>query len=272
MAFVFLSHSTSDKKEFVRPLYEYLVAHGVDCFLDERDIEWGKSIPKEIRVGIARVAEDPAGYLLVVISEASLASKWLQHELDEAEMLRSGKDYGYILPVVFPDVDQNAAQRVLGRSIRYIVSNDPIEIGSALVGIIGHRHPLIPRVRWSGGERELDSWDLGLLELVRMKETLEFRWWGDSNWGVLLTSKRQKFYQIFKSVISPLLDLVEAGFLQRESSQLLDDRSEEFRLSEMGIDVLEAVEKKNSWSWENRIRISEMKMIPMERMFVQQEE
>lgn len=268
MAFVFLSHSSADKKLIVRPLCHYLADHGIEVFLDEKHIEWGASIPEAVRKGIGRVQTDTAGYLLVIISITSISSRWLHHELHEAEVFRNEKDYGYILPVVLPDVDQNAARTVIGASRRYLVSDDPVEIGSAVVGIISRHHPLQPRIRWEGGERILDSWDYGLLEYIRRAGVLGFRWFEDSRWGVFIDSGDQHFFQLFKSVITPLIDLSEGGYVKRDSGQLLDECSEEFKLTERGKIVLSDAKRSNVWAWQHRIQIEEMRIVPFEAVRV----
>jgi hypothetical protein len=75
---VFLSHNSNDK-DFVRKLHLDLEAHGVRTWLDEAEIKVGESLIEKIRQGI-----DEMEYVAAILSPASVASPWVQRELDVA--------------------------------------------------------------------------------------------------------------------------------------------------------------------------------------------
>jgi len=78
MATVFISYSHLDS-EVADRIGDALSAQGVDFFRDMKDIDWGKSINSEVRLGIVQA---PA--LLVILSPASLKSAWVPYEVGYA--------------------------------------------------------------------------------------------------------------------------------------------------------------------------------------------
>jgi hypothetical protein len=75
---IFLSHSHHDKP-FVRRLAQDLVNSGARVWLDEAEMLLGDSLIEKIREGI-----DAMDYVGAVISRHSVASVWVQRELDVA--------------------------------------------------------------------------------------------------------------------------------------------------------------------------------------------
>ena len=75
---VFLSHSYKDKL-FVFKLRDDLEARGFSTWVDAHDLHGGDSLPRKIADGIAR-----SSAMVVVLSHAALASKWLAYELQIA--------------------------------------------------------------------------------------------------------------------------------------------------------------------------------------------
>ena len=75
---VFLSHTKSDKP-FVRELAKDLDNHGIKCWLDEAEIKIGQPLIETIRQSI-----DEVDYVVVVLSPDSVASSWVQREVEEA--------------------------------------------------------------------------------------------------------------------------------------------------------------------------------------------
>ena len=73
---IFLSHSSLDKSEFVRPLAELLQSKGASIWLDENAIELGSNILEEIRTGISESL-----LFIIAISENSMTSNWANLEL-----------------------------------------------------------------------------------------------------------------------------------------------------------------------------------------------
>jgi hypothetical protein len=75
---VFLSHNVKDKP-FVQKLARDLDNHGVQYWLDEAEIKVGDSLIEKIRSGI-----DEVDYVAVILSPNSIASPWVQREIDVA--------------------------------------------------------------------------------------------------------------------------------------------------------------------------------------------
>jgi len=75
---VFLSHNYSDKP-FVRRLAADLDNQGIPYWLDEAEIKIGESLIEKIRAGI-----DKVDFVAVVLSPNSVASPWVQREVDVA--------------------------------------------------------------------------------------------------------------------------------------------------------------------------------------------
>ena len=77
---VFISHASQDKP-FVRKLVQELEKHHLDVWFDEQEIKVGDSIVAKVSGGLK-----DSDYLVVVLSKASVASRWVQEELNAALM------------------------------------------------------------------------------------------------------------------------------------------------------------------------------------------
>jgi hypothetical protein len=75
---VFISHTAVDKR-FVRRLKARVEAAGYDVWLDEHDLLAGDPLAEQIGEALKR-----AKVVLVVVSTASVASRWLRYELNIA--------------------------------------------------------------------------------------------------------------------------------------------------------------------------------------------
>ncbi len=91
---VFVSHSSQDKP-FVRDLVDELKQRNVQVWFDERELQVGDSIVQ----GISKGLED-ADYLLVILSKHSVASPWVQNELNAAMMEETSRRGIVVLPAV----------------------------------------------------------------------------------------------------------------------------------------------------------------------------
>jgi len=90
---VFMSHASPDKP-YVRGLVKALRDGGVTVWFDEDHIEWGESVPREIRKGLLN-----SRYGIVILSEAYLAErKWTEHEF-QGLLARETLDTTVILPI-----------------------------------------------------------------------------------------------------------------------------------------------------------------------------
>ncbi|MCD5353417.1 toll/interleukin-1 receptor domain-containing protein [Kineosporia mesophila] len=80
----FISHSSQDKDRFVIKFATELRANGVDAWVDQWEMLPGDSlIDKIFNIGIAN-----ANAIIVIISAASIESKWVKEELDLAMVRR----------------------------------------------------------------------------------------------------------------------------------------------------------------------------------------
>lgn len=96
---VFLSHNTKDKP-FVRKLAKDLDSHGVKYWLDEAEIKIGESLIEKIRSGI-----DQVDYVAVILSENSVASPWVQREIDVAMNQEINGRKIKVLPIMYQKCD-----------------------------------------------------------------------------------------------------------------------------------------------------------------------
>lgn len=90
---VFISHSSKDKP-FVRKLAGDLLANGVQVWLDELRIHVGDSIPSKIAKGLAE-----SDFFLIVISQNSVQSPWVENELDNALVKEIESKRVHVLPL-----------------------------------------------------------------------------------------------------------------------------------------------------------------------------
>lgn len=94
---VFVSHASADKA-FVDRLVGDLAARGIPVWYDKLDLRLGESIPGSINAGLA-----DSKYFAIVLSRASVASKWVQEELNAALMTQVAKGGTFILPLLLED-------------------------------------------------------------------------------------------------------------------------------------------------------------------------
>jgi hypothetical protein len=94
---VFVSHASGDKI-FVDHLVADLAAREIPVWYDKLDLRLGESIPGSINAGLAE-----AKYFAIVLSKASVASKWVQEELNAALMTQVAKGGTFILPLLLED-------------------------------------------------------------------------------------------------------------------------------------------------------------------------
>jgi hypothetical protein len=90
---IFISHTAVDK-QFVRRLKARVEAAGYDVWLDEHDLLAGDPLAEQIGEALKR-----AKVVLVVVSKASVASRWLRYELNIATQ-RMIKGECRVIPVV----------------------------------------------------------------------------------------------------------------------------------------------------------------------------
>jgi formylglycine-generating enzyme required for sulfatase activity len=95
---VFISYSHADSR-FVDELADKLKASGVDVWIDKWKIKVGDSITHKINEGIG--ASD---FLIIVLSSASVKSKWVREELNAALIKNVEEEkHAFILPVLIEE-------------------------------------------------------------------------------------------------------------------------------------------------------------------------
>ena len=99
MASVFLSHNSADKP-FVRRLAQSLQSKGHVVWLDEAEINIGDSLIEKIREGL-----DKVDYVAVVLSQNSIASAWVQRELDIGSNREIAEKRVILLPLMLQHVE-----------------------------------------------------------------------------------------------------------------------------------------------------------------------
>lgn len=94
---VFISYSSRDTK-FAKWLATRLKAEGLDVWIDVQRIAVGDSIVHRLNEGLGS-----ASYLIAILSESSVNSKWVRDELDYAFFKEKTKQPVTILPVVIDE-------------------------------------------------------------------------------------------------------------------------------------------------------------------------
>lgn len=115
MKSVFISHAAEDK-EFVRKLASDLAVHGIRPWVDEVEIKVGDSLIDRINQGIQE-----ADYILLVLSEASIGSRWVQEEIRVAVDRDPSGAARALLPVLIEDVELPP----ILRNLNYLDLRDP---------------------------------------------------------------------------------------------------------------------------------------------------
>lgn len=94
---IFISHSSKDKA-FAKILCMDLEANGYIPWLDEWDIKVGESIPEKISNGLQE-----ADFIIVILSENSVASKWVEREWQTKYWNEIDKGCINVLPLLLKD-------------------------------------------------------------------------------------------------------------------------------------------------------------------------
>ena len=91
---VFVSHSSSDA-DVVRKLRQALEPHGVDLWVDRRELAPGDVLVPEIESAI-----DEAAHVIVVLSPEALKSAWVKKEVEFARLPRPSPREGVMLSML----------------------------------------------------------------------------------------------------------------------------------------------------------------------------
>lgn len=96
---IFLSHSHRDK-EFARRFGKDLRGMGIPTWIDDAEIKLGDSLIQKISEGIQTME-----YLAVILSTVSVASEWVQREVEIAMTLEIHGRSVKVLPILLEDCD-----------------------------------------------------------------------------------------------------------------------------------------------------------------------
>lgn len=112
----FISHSSKDR-EFVERLYADLQSKGVRCWYAPEDLKIGEPFLLGIDQGI-RLHDK----LLLVLSEHSVDSGWVQHEVLSAMSKEQGKEPWVLFPIRIDDsvMNTNVSWTTMLRNSRHI--------------------------------------------------------------------------------------------------------------------------------------------------------
>ncbi len=105
---VFISHNTRDKARFVRQLVADLEQAGVSCWLDEKQIKPGMLIPSAVGTGL-----EQCQFVLVVLSQHSTGSNWVEFERDIALMSLLSDGSKTIIPLLLEDCERPPILRAI---------------------------------------------------------------------------------------------------------------------------------------------------------------
>ena len=161
---VFLSHNHADKP-FVRRLAADLDNQGIPYWLDEAEIKVGESLIEKIRDGI-----DKVDFVAVVLSPNSVASPWVQREVDVAMNQEIMGRRVKVLPLMYMACDLPGF--LLGK--RYADFTEDTRYANALedlvnsIGVVFNKNAYAPPMNATNLGQALDrAWSKALPMLTR---------------------------------------------------------------------------------------------------------
>ena len=112
---IFISHSTSDKATITR-LQKQVEIYGLSTWVNSRELTRGDPLADSIKDSIR-----DARHFLVVLSQKSIASEWVQKEVRFAQELVKQRDDGFkVIPVVLPGTLKGHLSLLFGKEHLYI--------------------------------------------------------------------------------------------------------------------------------------------------------
>lgn len=161
---IFLSHNKADKP-FARRLAADLEHQGIRYWLDEAEIKVGESLIEKIRDGI-----DSAAYVAVILSPDSIASPWVQREVDVAMNQEIRGRRVKVLPIMYRECELPGF--LLGK--KYANFSEPASYSAAFedlvksIGVVFNKRALIADGAAGTLERAVDkAWRTALPMLSR---------------------------------------------------------------------------------------------------------
>jgi hypothetical protein len=101
---IFLCHSSEDKEEVVKPIFEACNQAEISCWYDEAEIKWGDSITQKVNEGL-RISQ----YVIVVFSTAFIEKNWPKRELNSVLNLEASTGEVKVLPLLVGTEQEKSA-------------------------------------------------------------------------------------------------------------------------------------------------------------------
>lgn len=149
---VYLAHATEDKAQ-VRPIAEYLMAHGVEVWFDEWEIEPGDSLREKMEQGLGEMT-----HFVVVLTETSITKPWVAKEIDVGMVRQVGGESRFV-PLV---VDVNPARLSPFIQAMLFLTLDPSN-ENELKALVGRLHGVSRKPSLGAKPRYVTSIPDGLL-------------------------------------------------------------------------------------------------------------
>jgi hypothetical protein len=92
---VFISHSSTDKR-FVRKLKDDLNENDIQTWFDEDELDLGDTLSDKLDSAL-----EDSSHFLIVLSEASVKSEWVQYELEKALKQKNSNLLQKVIPVKY---------------------------------------------------------------------------------------------------------------------------------------------------------------------------
>lgn len=141
---IFLSYAHKDASEVAEWLYIRLTGCGYEVWKDNHSLPLGSSFPKEISNAVGQQE-----YFIVLLSAASMASAWVQDEIDIAKVARR-----QIIPIMLEEVEVP----LYLRTIQCLEMRAGINDWRALHQLVNHlgNGQSIPRVYNMSGHKDIE--------------------------------------------------------------------------------------------------------------------
>src|SRR6185503_14999594 len=166
MSNIFISHSSRDD-DYVRDLRAALADHGLQVWIDSRELGGGDPLWSEIQKAI----EDASGYA-VVISPDAFQSKWIAKELRHALAVQDqrGKDKFPVIPLSLNGTKLGVLEEFFNEEPIYIaVTNDAGGVEAALNAILVALGKRLPADMAATAQPKAEPLEELVLELTDLK-------------------------------------------------------------------------------------------------------
>jgi hypothetical protein len=169
---VFLSHNRREKP-WVRQLAKLLIDQGRSIFFDEDSIAPGENIVAAIEKAVA-----DSRYVLLVVSRASMESRWVAMEMQYAIHGDPDARGGRLIPLILDDLRADPLRLAL-RTINCVDLTEPATRDDQLRKVLRHlgveSWATIPLPRWPDAS-EVNAGPEGFVSVGGVETVLEWGW------------------------------------------------------------------------------------------------